>query len=84
MNLGTSYIIKSKLTGELLFKGRSFDIDNDIKRHKFYLSKSIHPVPQLMTHLTKYGILDFDFIIENAHETAVLTPSKQKRMRKVE
>jgi hypothetical protein len=52
------------------------------KKNLFYLSKSIHPVPEMQNHLIKYGILDFDFIITSPIEKAIIEPIQELRSSK--
>lgn len=72
------YEIRSKIKPSLILMRVSTDDFEPSKRKQlFYLSRSIHPVPEMQNHLIKFGILDFDFIITEPNEE--LRSSKRKK-----
>lgn len=58
------------------------DFDLSRKKQLFYLSHSIHPVPEMQNHLIKFGIMDFDFIVTDPIEKAILEPIQELRSSK--
>lgn len=80
------YEIRSKINSKLvLMKVTTDDFELSKKKQLFYLSKSIHPVPEMQNHLIKFGILDFEFIPITEYpiiEKAILTPQKELRSSK--
>jgi hypothetical protein len=59
------------------------DFEMSKKKQLFYLSKSIHPVPEMQNHLIKFGIMDFDFVIkEQRIEKAIIEPKQELRSSK--
>jgi hypothetical protein len=59
------------------------DYEQSKKKQLFYLSRSIHPVPQMQNHLIKFGILDFEFIVtDHGIEKAIIEPQKELRSSK--
>lgn len=58
------------------------DFEASKKKALFYLSHSMHPVPEMQNHLVKYGILDFDFILIDPVEKAIMEPRQELRSSK--
>lgn len=76
------YEIRSKLNSKLvLMRVTCDDFELSKKKQLFYLSHSIHPVPEMQNHLIKFGILDFDFTITEV-EKAILEPVQELRSSK--
>ena len=72
------YEIRSKIKPSLiLMRVSTDDFETSKRKQLFYLSRSIHPVPEMQNHLIKFGILDFDFIITEPNEE--LRSSKRKK-----
>jgi hypothetical protein len=72
------YEIRSKIKPSLiLMRVSADDFETSKRKQLFYLSRSIHPVPEMQNHLIKFGILDFDFIITEPNEE--LRSSKRKK-----
>jgi len=74
-----TYRIRSKMQPtKLMFIGTSHNIEASIQWHKAHLYHKMHPVPELQNHMIKFGIDDFEFIVEPIESKPVIEKAVMK------
>lgn len=55
------YEIRSKVSGQVLLKATTDNLERSIANHKMLAYHRMHPIPEVMYDITRFGTSDLDF-----------------------